>query len=59
MASEEGTDVWRQAGGVGGEIDAHIAGNHAALEQLFRMRVIAFLVEAGFLPLDRARMLQL
>ena len=38
--------------------DAHLAGNHAGLEQLFRARVIAFLVEAGLLPLDRARMLR-
>ena len=37
--------------------DAHLAGNHAGLEQLFCARVIAFLVEAGLLPLDRARML--
>ncbi len=42
----------------GGDVDAHLAGNHAALEQLFRARVIAFLVEAGLLPLDRARMLR-
>ena len=42
----------------GGDVDAHRAGNHAALEQLFRARVIAFLVEAGLLPLDRARMLR-
>ena len=41
-----------------GTTDAHLAGNHAALEQLFRARVIAFLVEAGLLPLDRARMLR-
>lgn len=34
------------------ETDAHLAGNHAALEQLFRARVITFLVEAGLLPLD-------
>ena len=37
--------------------DAHLAGNHAGLEQLFRARVIAFLVEARLLPVDRARML--
>jgi len=42
----------------GGDVDAHLAGNHAALEQLFRARVIAFLVEAGLLPADRARMLR-
>jgi hypothetical protein len=36
----------------------HLAGNHAALEQLFRARVIAFLVEAGLLPLYRARILR-
>ena len=36
----------------------NLAGNHAALEQLFRARVIAFLVEAGLLPLDRARMVR-
>ena len=41
-----------------GTTDAFFAGNHAALEQLFRARVIAFLVEAGLLPLDRARMLR-
>ena len=41
-----------------GTTDAHLAGNHAALEQLFRARVIAFLVEVGSLPLDRARMLR-
>ena len=41
-----------------GTTDAHHAGNHAALEQLFRARVIAFLVEVGLLPLDRARMLR-
>ena len=41
-----------------GTTDAHLAGNHAALEQLFRARVIAFLVEVGLLPLDRARMLR-
>ncbi|MSR42387.1 MAG: hypothetical protein EXS10_10900, partial [Phycisphaerales bacterium] len=41
-----------------GTIDALCTGNHAALEQLFRARVIAFLVEAGLLPLDRARMLR-
>ena len=29
-----------------GTTDAHLAGNHAELEQLFRARVIAFLVEA-------------
>ena len=39
-----------------GTTDAHLAGNHAELEQLFRARVIAFLVEAGLLPADRARM---
>ena len=42
----------------GGTTDAFFAGNHAALEELFRTRVIAFLVEAGLLPLDRARMLR-
>ena len=41
-----------------GTTDAFFAGNHAALEQLFRARVIALLVEAGLLPLDRARMLR-
>ena len=41
-----------------GTTDVHLAGNHAALEQLFRARVIAFLVEAGLLPLHRARMLR-
>jgi len=41
-----------------GTTDAHLAGNHAELEQLFRARVIAFLVEAGLLPADRARMLR-
>ena len=41
-----------------GAIDAHLAGNHAALEQLFRARVIAFLVEARLLPVDRARILR-
>jgi len=41
-----------------GTTDALCAGNHAALEQLFRARVIAFLVEVGLLPLDRARMLR-
>jgi hypothetical protein len=35
--------------------DSHIAGNHVALEQLFRVRVIAFLVEDGLMPLERAR----
>ena len=39
------------AGEDGGTTDAYLAGNHAALEQLFRARVIAFLVEAGFLTL--------
>ena len=34
-----------------GTTDALCAGNHAALEQLFRARAIAFLVEAGFLTL--------
>ena len=41
-----------------GTIDTLCAGNHAALEQLFRARVIAFLVEARLLPVDRARMLR-
>ena len=41
-----------------GTTDAYLAGNHAALEQLFRARVIAFLVEARLLPVDRARMLR-
>ena len=41
-----------------GTTDALCAGNHAALEQLFRARVIAFLVEARLLPADRARMLR-
>ena len=47
-----------RAGEQGDKTDAHLAGNHAALEQLFRARVIAFLAEAGLLPLDRARMLR-
>ena len=47
-----------RAGEQGDKTDAFFAGNHAALEQLFRARVIAFLVEAGLLPLDRARMLR-
>jgi len=42
----------------GGTTDAHLASTHAALEQLFRARVIAFLVEARFLPVDRACMLR-
>jgi len=42
----------------GGKTDAHLASTHAALEQLFRARVIAFLVEARFLPVDRASMLR-
>jgi len=41
-----------------GTTDALCAGNHTALEQLFRARVIALLVEARLLPLDRARMLR-
>jgi len=41
-----------------GTTDAFFAGNHAALEQLFRARVIAFLIEARLLPVDRARMLR-
>ena len=41
-----------------GTTDAFFVGNHAALEQLFRTRVIAFSVEVGLLPLDRARMLR-
>ena len=36
-----------------GTTDAHLAGNHAALKQLFRARVIAFLVEARLLPAHR------
>ena len=32
--------------------------DHAALEQLFRACVIAFLVEAGLLTLDQVRMLR-
>jgi len=47
-----------RAGEQGDKTDAHFAGNHAALEQLFRARVIAFLVGAGLLPVDRARMLR-
>ena len=42
----------------GDKTDAHLASNHAALEQFFRARVIAFLVEVGLLPADRARMLR-
>ena len=41
-----------------GTTDAFFAGNHAELEQLFRARVLTFLVEVGLLPLDRARMLR-
>ena len=41
-----------------GTTDAHLAGNHPALEQLFRARVIAFLIESGLLPADRARILR-
>ena len=47
-----------RAGEDGGTTDAHLAGIHAELEQLFHARLIAFLVEAGLLPLDRARMLR-
>ena len=47
-----------RAGEGGGEIDAHLTGNHAALEQLFRACVMAFLVEARLLPVDRARVLR-
>ena len=42
----------------GGKTAANLAGTHAALEQLLRARVIAFLVEARFLPVDRARVLR-
>jgi len=45
-----------RAGAQGDKTDAHLAGNHAALEQLFRAHVIAFLVEVGLLPLDRAQL---
>ena len=47
-----------RAGAQGDKTDAHLASNHAALEQLFRARVIAFLVEVGLLPADRPRMLR-
>ena len=47
-----------RAGEDGGDVNAHLAGNHAQLEQLFRARLIAFLVEVGLLPADRARMLR-
>ena len=58
LFDREGKFHVMRGGEDGGEIDALCAGNHAALEQLFRARVIAFLVEAGLLPLDRARMLR-
>ena len=32
----------------GGEIDAHLAGNHVALEQLFRARMLRGWVHSGF-----------
>ena len=50
----EGKFHLMRAGELGDKTDAQLAGNHAELEQLFRARVIAFLVEAGLLPLDRA-----
>jgi len=50
----EGKFHLMRAGELGDKTDAHLAGNHAELEQLFRARVITFLVEAGLLPLDRS-----
>jgi len=47
-----------RAGEQGDKTGAYLAGIHAGLEQLLRARVIAFLVEAGLLPLDRASMLR-
>ncbi len=47
-----------RAGEDGGDVNAHLVGNHAELEQLFRARLTTFLIEARFLPLDRAHMLR-
>ena len=57
LFDREGKFHVMRAGEDGGTTDAHLAGIHAELEQLFLARVIAFLFEAGLLPLDRARML--
>ena len=58
LFDREGKFHVMRVGEDGGTTDAFFAGNHAALEELLRARVIAFLVEAGLLPLDRARMLR-
>ncbi len=58
LFDREGRFHVMRTGEQGDKTDAYLAGNHAGLEQLFRARVIAFLVEAGLLPLDRARMLR-
>ena len=58
LFDREGRFHVMRAGEQGDKTDAYLAGIHAELEQLFRARVIAFLVEAGLLPLDRARMLR-
>ena len=58
LFDREGRFHVMRAGEQGDKTDAYLADNHAALEQLFRARVIAILLEAGLLPLDRARMLR-
>ena len=57
LFDREGRFHVMSTGEQGGKTDARLASNHASLEELFRAHVIAFLVEAGLLPLDRARML--
>lgn len=58
LFDREGRFHVMRAGEQGDKTDAYLAGNHAELEQLFRARVIAFLLESGLLPADRARMLR-
>jgi hypothetical protein len=58
LFDREGKFHVMRAGEQGDKTDAYLAGNHAALEQLFHARVIAILLEAGLLPADRARMLR-
>ena len=58
LFDREGRFHVMRAGEQGDKTDAYLADNHAALEQLFRARVIAILLEARLLPLDRARMLR-
>ena len=58
LFDREGRFHVMSTGEQGGKTDARLASNHASLEELFRAHVIAFLVEAGLLPLDRARILR-